>query len=64
MKTLTLLILLNLPTGEQIVVSETVMPEAQCLEMQGDIWQSDSPITYIDSEHGAVAVVDAACVPE
>ena len=64
MKTLVLLILLNVPvTGKQEIVAAKVMPVKECLAMMHGIWNGPNYRAFIDEEGRDVSTIDAACVP-
>lgn len=63
MKTLILLILLNDPSGSQLIQSATELPEPVCLQMQQSIWNGSSPVIGHD-DMGDIPAIDAACVYE
>lgn len=59
---LILVLLLNLPNGEQIEQSRIRMDAVSCLIMQEAVWNGPNEVAYID-EFGPAPIIDAACIP-
>lgn len=62
MKTLILLVILNLPDGtsQEIAVARG-LDFPTCNAMQQAVWAAGSPVAYVDDQ-GPVPAIDAACV--
>ena len=63
MKPLLLILILNLPNGQQTEVSLSTMDARDCLEVMHDIWTAETSVAYIDETGTAWRTVDAACLP-
>lgn len=62
MKTLILLLILNMPDGtSQEIAIARGLSFAECDIMQRNIWGAGSEIAYHDAQ-GPVPMIDAACV--
>lgn len=62
MKTLILLLIINLPNGEsQEIAVARGLDRPTCDAMAKSVWDAGSPVAYYDDQ-GAVPALDAACV--
>lgn len=64
MKSLLLLLLINLPNGEQLEIPLlTTNSIVVCDAGQRSVWDAGSEVSYVDVQ-GPVPLIDAACIPE